>query len=267
VSAAVVLFTRDLRVHDHPGLAAAAHEHDAVLPLFVFDDRLVRRAGAARQAFLHGALADLRASLREAGADLLVRRGDPVAEAARLARAHDARAVYVADDASAYAQRRLKGLEAARLDVRRHTGIAAVAPGALTPAGRDHYRVFTPYWRRWREEPAAAVLAPPARLRLPDGVAGGSLPAGNGTGGERRAPPARRLAGARRPRIRRGSGCAGGRCDVASEPVPALRVRLGERGGRSRARRRPRCRRVRAAAVLARLLSAAACCESHARDG
>lgn len=185
MSTAVVLFTRDLRVHDHPGLAAAAHEHDAVLPLFVFDDRLVRRAGAARQAFLHGALADLRASLREAGADLLVRRGDPVAEAARLARAHDARAVYVADDATAYAQRRLKGLEAARLDVRRHTGIAAVAPGALTPEGRDHYRVFTPYWRRWREEPAAAVLTPPARLRLPDGVDGGSLPAGNGTGGER----------------------------------------------------------------------------------
>ena len=185
MSTALVLFTRDLRVHDHPGLAGAAREHDEVLPLFVFDERLVRRAGAARQAFLHAALADLRASLREAGADLVVRCGDPVAEAVRLARGHDATAVYVADDASAYAQRRLKGLAAARLDVRRHPGIAAVAPRALTPDGRDHYRVFTPYWRRWREEPAAEPLAPPARLRLPGGVDSGSLPAGNGTGGER----------------------------------------------------------------------------------
>jgi deoxyribodipyrimidine photo-lyase len=39
----LVLFTRDLRVHDHPALAAAARE-GAVLPLFVLDPRLLRRS-------------------------------------------------------------------------------------------------------------------------------------------------------------------------------------------------------------------------------
>ncbi|HSC72651.1 MAG TPA: deoxyribodipyrimidine photo-lyase [Gaiellaceae bacterium] len=185
LNAAVVLFTRDLRVHDHAGLDSAAREHDLVLPLFVFDDRLLARAGPARRGFLHAALADLRASLRAAGADLIVRHGDPVAETVRLARAHDATAVCLADDASAYAQRRRRELEAAGLDVRRHDGIAAVPPGALTPDGRDHYRVFTPYWRRWREEPTAAVLAPPRRLALPHGVDAGQLPREDGTGGER----------------------------------------------------------------------------------
>ena len=33
----------------------------------------------------------------------------------------------------------------------------------LAPAGRDHFRVFTPYWRRWRTEPRRDVLAAPAR--------------------------------------------------------------------------------------------------------
>jgi deoxyribodipyrimidine photolyase len=171
-------------VHDHPGLARAAREHDAVLPLFVFDDRLVRRAGAARRGFLYTALADLRTSLRAAGGDLVVRHGDPVAETVQLAREHQASAVYVADDASAYAQRRLRKLEATRLDVRRHDGIAAVAPGVLTPEGRDHYRVFTPYWRRWRDEATAAVVAPPRRLALPEGVDAAPLPPGEGMGGE-----------------------------------------------------------------------------------
>jgi deoxyribodipyrimidine photo-lyase len=177
--------TRDLRVHDHPGLVRAAREHDAVLPLFVFDERLLARAGAARRGFLLAALADLRSSLRAAGADLVVRDGDPVAETVRLAKEQDAAAVYVADDASAYAQRRLRQLEATRLDVRPHDGIAAVAPGVLTPEGRDHYRVFTPYWRRWRDEATAALVAPPPRLALPDAVDAGPLPPGEGVGGER----------------------------------------------------------------------------------
>jgi deoxyribodipyrimidine photo-lyase len=102
----------------------------------------------------------------------------------RLARAHDARAVYLAGDASAYAGRRLRRLEAACLDVRLHDGIAGVPPGTLTPEGRDHYRVFTPYWRRWRDEAAAGVLAQPSRLRLPDGIEVGQLPPAGARGGE-----------------------------------------------------------------------------------
>jgi deoxyribodipyrimidine photo-lyase len=35
LTAAVVLFTRDLRVHDNPALAAAARENECVFPLFV----------------------------------------------------------------------------------------------------------------------------------------------------------------------------------------------------------------------------------------
>ena len=79
----VVLLTRDLRVHDHPALATALRDHDAVVPLFVFDEAV---AGAGfrppnRTAFLLESLADLDASLRDRGASLVVRRGDWAATA------------------------------------------------------------------------------------------------------------------------------------------------------------------------------------------
>jgi len=76
---ALVLFTRDLRIHDQPALAAAAAA-DRVLPVFVLDDAILgsRYAAPNRLVGLLGALEDLRGSLRARGGDLVVRRGRPV---------------------------------------------------------------------------------------------------------------------------------------------------------------------------------------------
>jgi deoxyribodipyrimidine photo-lyase len=176
LSSAIVLFTRDLRVHDHAALSEAVRTHDTVVPLFVFDEELIRRSGLPRLGFLAEALVDLRGSLRARGGDLVVRHGDLAAETLRVADAHGARTVYLAADATAYAARRVRGLEKARLDVRVHDALAIVPPGVVAPAGSDHYRVFTPYWRRWREEPTPAVLAAPERVTLPSSIDFGPLP-------------------------------------------------------------------------------------------
>lgn len=72
---AVVLLTRDLRVHDHPALAAARQDCDRAVPLFVFDDELLDRS-PWRSAFLEQRLVELRAAL-----GLVVAHGDPVEEA------------------------------------------------------------------------------------------------------------------------------------------------------------------------------------------
>src|SRR5918995_1141348 len=80
----VVLFTRDLRLHDHPALAAAAERAERILPLFVLDDPLLAVFGAPnRVAFLLDALGDLDASLRRRGGALRLRRGNGGAEACR----------------------------------------------------------------------------------------------------------------------------------------------------------------------------------------
>ena len=176
----VVLFTRDLRVHDQPALAAAA-ECGPVAGLFVLDDRVLERFGAPnRVAFLLDALRDLRTALEERGGGLAVRRGDTVSETVRLALALGARAVHVSEDVSAYAQERERrlasALAGARIGLETFPGVTVVPPGEVTPAGSDHFKVFTPYWRRWRAERRRPLLDAPARLEGPS-VAWGEIPA------------------------------------------------------------------------------------------
>ncbi|HTW01108.1 MAG TPA: deoxyribodipyrimidine photo-lyase [Streptosporangiaceae bacterium] len=180
---AIMLFTRDLRLHDNPALTAALDRAASVVPLFVLDDRLLTGGMAApnRTRFLVEAVADLRSSLRQRGGDLIIRRGDPVTEVIKLARQTGAEGVFCADDVSAHAARRRRRLtgacRAARLELAVCPGITVVAPGSLRPSsGGDHYRVFTPYLRSWEATPWRDVLEAPERVVLPDKIASGDLP-------------------------------------------------------------------------------------------
>ena len=179
---ALVLFNRDLRVHDNPALAAAARAA-RTLPLFVLDETLLssRFAAPNRVAFMLEALRDLDEALRRAGGRLFVRRGDLVAEAVAAARKAGATELHVTADHSAYAQRRQRRLELAcaeeRIALRAHPGVTIVPPGAATPAGGDHFKVFTPYHRAWSELPLREQAPSPRRLRVPDEVRAGRLPA------------------------------------------------------------------------------------------
>ncbi len=182
-SAAVVLLTRDLRVHDHPALSRARSHADTVAPLFVLDDRILGAGYAApnRLRFLIDSLQDLRRSLRQRGGELFVRRGDPVDQAVRLARECHAGAVYSSADVSAYAQRRQQRLEsacsAAGLAFAALPGVTVVPPEALEPSGGDHFKVFTPYWRAWRRTRWRPVLGAPRSLPCPPGLEAGAIPA------------------------------------------------------------------------------------------
>jgi deoxyribodipyrimidine photo-lyase len=182
VSVAIVLFNRDLRVRDNPALAAAARAKRTV-PLFVLDEALLgsRFAAPNRVAFVLEALRDLDGSLRAAGARLYVRRGDPVREALAVARECGAGELHASADWSAYARRREERLARAcaeaGVELRLHPGTTIVPPGAVTPTGGDHFKVFTPYFRAWEEVPPRASAPRPRRLRAPSGLRAGRLPA------------------------------------------------------------------------------------------
>jgi deoxyribodipyrimidine photo-lyase len=173
----VVVFTRDLRVHDQPALAAACASSEAVVPAFVLDDALLtstfHRPNRAR--FLGESLRDLDASLHERGGSLVLRRGDWTNEVLRLAQDSGAGQIRVADDASAFARRRLVALEGAaaavRVEVVRHDTHAVVPPGAALPTGGDHYQVFTPYFRKWATLPWRPVARTPDTVVVPAGLA------------------------------------------------------------------------------------------------
>jgi len=175
----VVLFTRDLRVHDHPALAAAAGA-GRVVPAFVLDEAILAGPFARpnRLSYLCDALADLDRSLRRLGAPLVVRRGDVVAETMALAGEVGARTIHVSADASGYACSREARLaragRAQGVEVRSFAATTVIPPGELTPAGGDHYRVFTPYFRQWAVAGRRAVEAAPEHV--PGGDAARSLP-------------------------------------------------------------------------------------------
>ncbi|MEE4543355.1 deoxyribodipyrimidine photo-lyase [Streptomyces sp. V4-01] len=186
MSVAIVLFTGDLRLHDHPPLRAALAAADEVVPLFVAD-QAIEQAGFLvpnRAAFLADCLADLDAGLRRRGGRLVLRHGDVVEEVCRVAAQTDAREVHLAAGPSGYAHRREQRLRDAlaagggpqrRLVV--HDGVAhVVAPGEVTPGSKDHFAVFTPYLRQWSGQALRAVGAAPRVVRVPDGVQGEPLP-------------------------------------------------------------------------------------------
>ncbi|MFJ9323192.1 cryptochrome/photolyase family protein [Streptomyces globisporus] len=183
-SVAVVLFTSDLRLHDNPVLRAALRDADEVVPLFVRDDA-VHRAGfdaPNRLAFLADCLADLDAGLRDRDGRLIVRRGETAREVKRVVEQTGADSVHIAAGVSGYAAQReervREALAGAGCDLRVHDAVVtALPPGRVVPTGgKDHFAVFTPYFRRWEAEGVRGTLAAPRTVRVPDGVSGDALP-------------------------------------------------------------------------------------------
>ncbi|WP_240487253.1 cryptochrome/photolyase family protein [Actinomadura flavalba] len=161
-----MLFTRDLRLHDNPALTLAAKaEH--VVPLFVFDDRLLSRS-PNRTRFLLDALDDLADTIAERGGRLVLRRGDPAEEAVRLARQAGAEHIYLATDVSDYAARRRATLRESGVPFTECPGVTVVPPDDVKPGGGDHYKVFTPYWRAWSEARWRSPAKLPGSLTPPD---------------------------------------------------------------------------------------------------
>ncbi len=169
-SAAVMLFTRDLRLHDNPAFAAAC-ESDLVVPLFVLDDRILgsARRSPNRIAFLSESLADLGSSLHQRGSSLVFRRGDVARETAEIARRTGATVVHIAGDATRYSETRTTRLAAALaelgIELRLHrTGTFVVEPGRLHTEKADHFEALGPYTRRWLAAPLRPIVEPPAHL-------------------------------------------------------------------------------------------------------
>jgi deoxyribodipyrimidine photo-lyase len=158
----ILWLRRDLRLRDHPALHEAAKD-GPVVALFVLDPALLKPAGAPRVAFLYRTLRTMDGDLRAHGGRLLVRSGDPVTVVPQVAREAGAAAVHVSADFNPYGSRRDAEVEQALDDVPliRTGSPYAVAPGRVTKADGEPFKVYTPFYRGWNRcgwrAPAAAI--------------------------------------------------------------------------------------------------------------
>jgi deoxyribodipyrimidine photo-lyase len=178
----VVWFRNDLRVHDNPALAQAATDAVCIIPLFIFDDELLKgsHASSNRNVFLLECLMDLKASLKKAGADLVLRHGQPETELKKIVNEVSAEAIYYTADYTPFSIQRDKIVKTimdnAGVKFRPFPGRLVVSSlqKLQTKAGTPH-KVFTPFWKQWMGVQRRETAERPMALRLPD-IATGALP-------------------------------------------------------------------------------------------
>ncbi len=173
----VLWLRRDLRLGDHPALAAAAST-GGVLPLFVLDEALLRPSGTPRIAYLYRTLHALDADIRSFGGKLVVRRGSPAEVVPAVAREIDATAVHISADFGPLGSVRDAHVEAelASVPLVRTGSPYAVSPGRVAGPGGP-YRVFSAFYRAWqmhgwpkpaRSDPATVDWLVTEGLPVPD---------------------------------------------------------------------------------------------------
>ncbi|KAI4989235.1 hypothetical protein ZWY2020_036552 [Hordeum vulgare] len=97
--AAVVWFKHDLRVDDHPGLVAACAEpRRPVVPLYVFDSRILAGYSDTRLELLLFALKDLKLALKSQRSDLLIGLGNAEDAVLKLANEVQAGVIYTEEE-------------------------------------------------------------------------------------------------------------------------------------------------------------------------
>ena len=165
----IVVFTRDLRVVDNPALYLAA-EQGEVFPLFVFDQKIVTASdlGNKRLTFLLESLEDLHSGLQKIGSSLFLRAGNWTEEIINFCKEKEAQTIHLAIDHSNLSQKRLEDLQKKAqqigIQVEGHQGIAVVEPGTITPASGEEYKMFSPYYQKWKEATWRDLLPAPKNL-------------------------------------------------------------------------------------------------------
>ncbi|NLI28806.1 MAG: deoxyribodipyrimidine photo-lyase [Nitrospiraceae bacterium] len=162
---ALVWFRRDLRIADNPALTRALRESAEILPLFIFDTNILSALPHRdpRVRFLADAVGGLAASLKNAGAQLLILEGDPVEILPGLLRKHRIEALYHARAYSAYGTQRDDAV--ARICSEQGVDVHSMDDSLLVPpAAMGPRKVFTPFFRAWQQIDKTAPAPAPTRI-------------------------------------------------------------------------------------------------------
>ncbi len=155
----IVWLRRDLRLSDQPAFCAAASE-GPVIAVFVLDDKTAgdRKLGGASRWWLRHSLAAMARDLGKHHAKLILRRGDCVAELAKLAKETGAKAIHAIRHYEPWWREAEEAL-AGKLDLHLHHGNYLLPPASVLTGSGQPYKIYTPFAK-------AAMLQLPGREPL-----------------------------------------------------------------------------------------------------
>ncbi|MDZ4311501.1 MAG: deoxyribodipyrimidine photo-lyase [Cypionkella sp.] len=166
----ILWFRRDLRLSDHPMLAAAVASGRPLLPVFVLDGQ-AEALGAAAKWRLGLGLARFAETLAAMGQRLILRRGDALAVLQALVaetgaagvmwqRMYDPQAV--ARDTAVKAALKAKGLVAESFP-----GALLIEPWEVATGQGGYYKVYSPFWKAVSARGFAGPVPAVTALRAP----------------------------------------------------------------------------------------------------
>ena len=155
---AVFWFRRDLRIEDNHGLNIALQSGHPVLPLFIFDDHIIRELPSddARVSFIFRQLEKLQQELSSFSSSLLIKKGEPFYIWQSLINRFSIRAVFTNHDYEPYAIDRDSHIQRLLIEngIPLHTFKDQVIfeKNEILKADGLAYIVYTPYKNKWLSE-------------------------------------------------------------------------------------------------------------------
>ncbi|MCA0928765.1 cryptochrome/photolyase family protein [Ruegeria profundi] len=160
----IMWIRRDLRLSDHPALAAAAETGRPILPVFILDN-VAQTLGAAPKWRLGLGLEVFARSLKKNGSALVLRNGDALTVLQDLIEETGAKSVYWSrayDPDSIDRDKRIKSaLTQQGVEAKSFAGHLLFEPWTVETKSGEPYRVFTPMWRSVQGRDIASPDAAP----------------------------------------------------------------------------------------------------------
>jgi len=178
----IVWFRRDLRVNNNAALSAACLAANQVIPLFILDEEFLKLpdTGAASVSFLLDALRVLDRNLKKAGGRLIVLRGSAPKDLLKAAEEYDAQAVFFHREYEPNGRRRdefvVEGLRSSGKVARSFPGLCLSEPGDILTTSSKPYTVFTPFKRKWFDDPVSLPVKSPVTINVPAEISSPEIP-------------------------------------------------------------------------------------------
>ncbi|AWH87008.1 deoxyribodipyrimidine photolyase [Flavobacterium album] len=150
-------FRRDLRTEDNTGLHAALASGRKVLPIFIFDKKILDELPKddARVTFIMSLLEGIQSELKKSGRSLAVFYDKPEAVFEELVSKHNVGAVYTNHDYEPYAIKRDKEIQellaAKNIALKTFKDQVIFERDEVVKDDGSPYVVYTPYMKRWKE--------------------------------------------------------------------------------------------------------------------